>query len=114
MNGMSEASGGDEEGSPGQAHPLAIYYAFKQAEAAEDGITSAGWASFLQAVVDAGLSIDGTWPIRTEISNRMISQCAPMPSPPLSSLFAANAPAAAASLPAPTSPRAEARNAGCH
>jgi putative DNA methylase len=45
--------------------PLTIYYAFKQAEAA-------GWASFLQAVVDAGLSIDGTWPIRTELSNRMI------------------------------------------
>ena len=53
--------------------PLTIYYAFKQAEASDDGITSAGWASFLQAVVDAGLSVDGTWPIRTELSNRMIS-----------------------------------------
>src|ERR1019366_8164770 len=28
--------------------------------------TSAGWSSFLQAVVDAGLVIDGTWPVRTE------------------------------------------------
>ena len=37
--------------------PLAIYYAFKQSEAAEDGITSAGWASFLQAVVDAAWSL---------------------------------------------------------
>ncbi len=54
--------------------PLAIYYAFKQAEAAEGGITSAGWASFLQAVVDAGLGVDGTWPIRTELSNRMIGR----------------------------------------
>ena len=53
--------------------PLTIYYAFKQAEATDDGITSAGWASFLQAVVDAGLGIDGTWPMRTELSNRMIS-----------------------------------------
>ena len=46
--------------------PLAIYYAFKQSEAGEDGVTSAGWASFLQAVVDAGLAVDGTWPVRTE------------------------------------------------
>ena len=48
--------------------PAAIYYAFKQSELAEDGVTSAGWASFLQAVVDSGLAIDGTWPMRTEQS----------------------------------------------
>ncbi len=53
--------------------PLAIYYAFKQSEMADDGITSAGWASFLQAVVDAGLAVDGTWPVRTERSARSIS-----------------------------------------
>jgi len=52
--------------------PLTIYYAFKQSEMADDGITSAGWSSFLQAVVDAGLGVDGTWPVRTELSNRMI------------------------------------------
>ncbi len=52
--------------------PLAIYYAFKQSEKSEDGISSAGWASFLQAVVDAGLMVDGTWPMRTEMANRMI------------------------------------------
>ncbi|MBU8541699.1 DUF1156 domain-containing protein [Falsiroseomonas tokyonensis] len=52
--------------------PLAIYYAFKQAEVAQEGLTSAGWSSFLQAVVDAGLGIDGTWPVRTEMANRMI------------------------------------------
>ena len=40
----------------------------------EDGITSAGWASFLQAVVDAGLAVDGTWPVRTELANRMIGR----------------------------------------
>jgi hypothetical protein len=32
-------------GRPG-GEPLAIYYAFKQSEVGEDGITSAGWASF--------------------------------------------------------------------
>jgi putative DNA methylase len=50
--------------------PAAIYYAFKQAEAATDGLTSAGWAAFLQAVVDSGLVIDGTWPVRSERSAR--------------------------------------------
>ena len=54
--------------------PLAIYYAFKQSELAEDGIVSAGWASFLQAVVNAGLAVDGTWPVRTELANRMIAK----------------------------------------
>jgi putative DNA methylase len=53
------------------AEPLAIYYAFKQAEVADDGVTSAGWASFLQAVVDAGLGVDGTWPLRTEATNAL-------------------------------------------
>ncbi|MDA8248393.1 MAG: DUF1156 domain-containing protein, partial [Rhodospirillales bacterium] len=54
--------------------PLAIYYAFKQSEIGEDGIVSAGWASFLQAVVDAGLAVDGTWPVRTEGSGRLIAK----------------------------------------
>ncbi len=53
------------------AEPTAIYYAFKQAEAGADGITSAGWASFLQAVVDAGLIVDATWPLRTESAGRL-------------------------------------------
>ena len=52
--------------------PLAIYYAFKQAEAGEEGITSAGWASFLQAVVDSEIGIDGTWPIDTEKKGRSV------------------------------------------
>lgn len=52
--------------------PLAIYYAFKQAEASADGVTSAGWASFLQAIVEGGLAVDGTWPVRTERGARTI------------------------------------------
>jgi putative DNA methylase len=48
--------------------PATIYYAFKQAEVSEDGVTSAGWATFLQAVVDSGLAVDATWPMRTEQS----------------------------------------------
>jgi putative DNA methylase len=73
MKGMGEALAAMRKAAVEDA-PLAIYYAFKQAEAAEDGITSAGWASFLQAVVDAGLAVDGTWPVRTELGNRMIGK----------------------------------------
>jgi putative DNA methylase len=54
-----------------QAHaafPVCIYYAFKQAETEEiDGTASTGWDTFLSAVVRAGLAIDGTWPMRTEM-----------------------------------------------
>lgn len=52
--------------------PLAIYYAFKQSEGGQDGVTSAGWASFLQATVDSGLVVDGTWPLRTESAGRLV------------------------------------------
>ena len=52
--------------------PVTIYYAFKQSEIATEGLTSPGWATFLQGLVDAGYLIDGTWPIRTELSNRTI------------------------------------------
>lgn len=54
--------------------PLTIYYAFKQSETGQEGVTSAGWASFLQAIHDSGLAVDGTWPVRTENASRMVSQ----------------------------------------
>ena len=57
------ASGSDE-------FPITIYYAFKQEEISKEGLTSSGWAAFLQAIVDCGYVIDGTWPIRTELLNR--------------------------------------------
>lgn len=53
--------------------PATIYYAFKQSEIAQDGISSTGWATFLQAVVEAGYAIVGTWPMRTEMANRMVA-----------------------------------------
>ena len=59
-----------------QAHPafpVTIYYAFKQAESdGADGTASTGWDTFLEAVIQAGFAISGTWPMRTELSNRMI------------------------------------------
>lgn len=53
--------------------PTSIYYAFKQSEVAQEGISSTGWATFLQAVVEAGYAVVGTWPMRTEMANRMIA-----------------------------------------
>lgn len=54
-------------------YPATIYYAFKQSEVAQEGISSTGWSTFLQAVVEAGYAVVGTWPMRTEMSNRMIA-----------------------------------------
>jgi putative DNA methylase len=53
--------------------PAAIYYAFKQSEIDQEGVSSTGWATFLQAVVEAGYAVVGTWPMRTEMANRMVA-----------------------------------------
>ena len=53
--------------------PVTIYYAFKQSERKGDtGIASTGWETFLDAVIRSGFSVTGTWPMRTELGNRMI------------------------------------------
>lgn len=60
-----------------QAHPafpVSIYYAFKQSETKEGSTTSTGWVTFLEAVIQAGFSIDGTWPVRTEGAGRIIAK----------------------------------------
>jgi putative DNA methylase len=53
-----------------QAHPafpVTIYYAFKQAETKDEvGTSSTGWVTFLEAVLQAGFALTGTWPMRTE------------------------------------------------
>ena len=52
--------------------PVTIYYAFKQSENDSDaGTASTGWETFLDAVVRAGFATSGTWPMRTELGNRM-------------------------------------------
>ena len=56
--------------SSSDAAPTTIYYAFKQHEIQVEGISSTGWATFLQAVLNAGFVIVRTWPMRTELSNR--------------------------------------------
>jgi len=60
--------------------PVTIYYAFKQTETDPDDENapevSTGWETILTAIITAGFSITGTWPIRTERSVRTIAQSA--------------------------------------
>ena len=47
-------------------YPFTIFYAFKQSETDEAGTASTGWETMLEGLLDAGVTITGTWPIRTE------------------------------------------------
>ena len=60
-----------------QAHPafpVTIYYAFRQAETKNDGTASTGWETFLDAVIRSGFAVIGTWPMRTELGNRILGR----------------------------------------
>ncbi|WP_306130247.1 DUF1156 domain-containing protein [Roseovarius sp. MMSF_3350] len=72
LDGMSKAISNMAK-QPSASAPATIYYAFKQSEVAQEGISSTGWATFLQAVVEAGYAVVGTWPLRTEMANRMVA-----------------------------------------
>jgi putative DNA methylase len=75
-------------------YPLTVYYAFKQAESDEEALTpdpspklgeggggsdgvravaSTGWETMLEGLMRAGFQITGTWPMRSELGNRMIA-----------------------------------------
>ena len=64
-------------------YPTTIYYAFKQAEEHESGDeddeqstaaqASTGWETFLEGLAKADWQINGTWPMRTELGNRIRS-----------------------------------------
>jgi len=53
--------------------PATIYYAYKATETKDGEVRSTGWDTFLQAVLDAGMQVTATWPLRTELSNRLIA-----------------------------------------
>ena len=54
--------------------PATIYYAFKQSENRNDrGVASTGWETFLDAVINAGFAISGTWPMHTEMRTRQVA-----------------------------------------
>lgn len=53
-------------------YPIAVYYAFKQAETGDDGESSTGWETILGSMIHAGWRVTATWPVRSERSGRMI------------------------------------------
>lgn len=54
-------------------YPITVYYAFKQTEIDSDGDhSSTGWETLLEGMLAAGWTVTATWPVRTELSNRMI------------------------------------------
>ena len=74
LNGMTEALHNlATQANP--AFPVTIYYAFKQSESkGEAGTSSTGWETFLGAVLKAGFALTGTWPMRSEQSERLIGK----------------------------------------
>ena len=53
------------------AVPATVYYAYRATETKKGEARSTGWATFLQAVLDAGLQVNATWPMRTESPGRI-------------------------------------------
>ncbi|MGP3948460.1 DUF1156 domain-containing protein [Streptomyces sp. 7N604] len=51
--------------------PAAVFYAFKQSETDAEGQASTGWETLLQGMLRSGWAVTGTWPMRTEMGNRM-------------------------------------------
>ena len=70
LNGMTRAMKNMAENShPG--FPVTIFYAVRQSETKDSGTSSTGWETFLEAVLSAGFSIDGTWPMNTEYTGNL-------------------------------------------
>lgn len=57
--------------------PVTIYYAYKQSDSTteenEEKVSSSGWETMLNAIIGAGFTITGTWPMRTEMAVRQIA-----------------------------------------
>lgn len=53
--------------------PITVYYAFKQSDEGEDGNASTGWETLLDGMIRTGWAITATWPLRSELGNRMLS-----------------------------------------
>ena len=54
-------------------YPMTVYYAFKQSETSVDGRTSTGWSTILEGMIRSGWTITATWPMRSELGNRMVA-----------------------------------------
>ena len=54
-------------------YPITVFYAFKQKELESEGVASTGWSTFLDGMIREGWTITGTWPIRSELGNRLMA-----------------------------------------
>lgn len=54
-------------------YPMTVYYAFKQSETNASGTASTGWETLLEGMVRNRWQVTATWPMRSELSNRMIA-----------------------------------------
>jgi len=54
-------------------YPITVYYAFKQQELENEGVASTGWSTILEGMIRSGWTITATWPVRSELGNRMIA-----------------------------------------
>ncbi|NLE99378.1 MAG: DUF1156 domain-containing protein, partial [Anaerolineales bacterium] len=59
-------------------YPLSVYYAFKQSESdtedsTQSALSSTGWETMLNGLIESGFAIHGTWPMRTERGVRTLS-----------------------------------------
>ena len=71
-SGMAEFMAQVAESQPADG-PATVYYAYKATETKEGEIRTTGWDTFLQAVLDSGLQVNATWPMRTELGNRLLA-----------------------------------------
>lgn len=53
--------------------PITVYYAYKQSESDASGSASTGWETLLDGMIRSGWEITSTWPLRSELGNRMIA-----------------------------------------
>lgn len=53
--------------------PMTVYYAYKQQDTRDTGTSSTGWHTLLEGLIANGWLVTATWPLRSELSNRMIA-----------------------------------------
>lgn len=53
--------------------PVTVYYAYKQSDSTSEGTASTGWETMLAAIIQAGFSVTGTWPMRSEMATRVLA-----------------------------------------
>ena len=54
--------------------PMTVYYAYTQQDSGKEETSSTGWHTLLDGLIQAGWEITATWPMRSELKNRMLSQ----------------------------------------